>query len=79
MTSKCFNLYRQNSQGGGLTVGNDENIESTLVREGNDEIEAIVVQVVLGQIPVQIIVAYGPQEMPSRKRKKSFRRFWMRK
>ena len=65
-------MYRQNSQGGGLAIGIDKEIESTLVREGNDDIEAFVVQVVLGKIPVKIIVAYGPQENALKEKKDKF-------
>ena len=59
---QIFYLNRKNSLGGGIVVGVDKDIESTLVREGDDDIEALVVQVVLGTIPVKIVVAYGPQE-----------------
>ena len=63
--SKDFQVYylnRQNRQGGGLAVGIENNIESTLIREGDDNIEALSIQIVLKQLPVRIIVGYGPQE-----------------
>ena len=79
-TMKCessdhFNIFylnRQNSQGGGLALGVHKEIESTLVREGNDETEMLSVQAVLGKIPVRIIVAYGPQENAPVLKKQSF-------
>ena len=74
-TFQMFYLNRQDSQGGGLAIGIDKNIESTLVREGNDLVEAMVVQTVLGKIPVRIIVAYGPQENASIEKKEKFWNF----
>ena len=72
---QVFYLYRENSQGGGLAIGVDKDIESTLVREGNDEVEALVVQVVLGKISVRLIVAYGPQENALKEKKEHFWEF----
>ena len=74
-TFQMFYLNRQDSQGGGLAIGIDKNIESTLVREGNDLVEAMVVQTVLGKIPVRIIIAYGPQENASIEKKEKFWNF----
>ena len=72
---QMYYLNRQESQGGGLAIGIDKEIESTLVREGNDEVEALVVQLVLGEFPVRLIVAYGPQENALKERKENFWRF----
>ena len=36
-----FYLNRQNSQGGEIALGVSKDFESTLVKEGNDETEAI--------------------------------------
>ena len=62
ISSRFFYLNRQNSQGGGLALGILKDIESTLIRDGDDDIEVLSVQTVLGEIPVRIIVGYGPQE-----------------
>ena len=59
---QIFYLNRQESQGGGLALGVHKDIESTLIKEGNDETEMLSVQVLAGKIPMRIIVAYGPQE-----------------
>ena len=53
-------------------MGVHKDIESALVGEGNGDIEALVVQAVLGTIPVKIVVAYGPQENAKKEKKKSF-------
>ena len=66
---QVFYLYRQNSQGGGLAIGVEKDLESTLVREGNDDVEALVVQLVLGKLPVKVITAYGPQENSLKEKK----------
>ena len=72
---QIFHLNRQNSQGGGIAVGVEKNIESTLVREGDDKLEVISVQVVLGKIPVRLVVGYGPQENDEVEKKKNFWNF----
>jgi hypothetical protein len=74
-TENDFHIYylnRQKSQGGGLALGVDKNIESALIREGNDDTEVISVQVQLGGIPTRIIVGYGPQENDIIEKKKKF-------
>ena len=38
---QIFYLSRQESQGGGLALGVDKDIESTLIRAGNDEVEVM--------------------------------------
>ena len=59
---QIFYLNRQKSQGGGLALGIEKNIESTLIREGDDDIGVMSIQTVLGGIPTRIVVGYGPQE-----------------
>ena len=59
---QIFYLCRQDSLGGGLGLGINKDIESTLVREGNDNVEAMVVQIVLENIPVRIIAARSSRE-----------------
>ena len=72
---QIFYLNRQKSQGGGVALGVEKNIESTLIREGDDELEVISVQVVLGDVPVRIVVGYGPQENDKIEKKKNFWEF----
>ena len=69
---QIFYLNRQDSQGGGLALGIQKDIECALVREGDDDIEALSVQTVLGGIPVRIIIGYGPQENADIKKKNNF-------
>ena len=72
---QVFYLYRQESQGGGLAIGVDKDLESTLVRDGNDDVEALVVEVVLGKLPVRVITAYGPPENALKLKKEQFWEF----
>ena len=59
---QVFYLSRQKSQGGGLALGVIKDLESTLIREGDDDTEAIAVQVVVGKLPIRCGLAYGAQE-----------------
>ena len=72
---QVYYLNRQLSGGGGLAVGIDKNIESALIREGDDVTEAIVVQIILKNMPVRIVVGYGPQENAAKERKVAFWEF----
>ena len=69
---QIYYLNRQESQGGGLALGVIKDIESTLIREGDDDIEVLSVQAVLGKIPVRIIIGYGPQENALKEKKNNF-------
>ena len=57
---------------GGLAVGIDKNIESALIREGDDTTEVIVIQIILEDMPIRIVVGYGPQENAVKERKNAF-------
>ena len=72
---QIYYLNRKTSEGGGLAIGVDKNIESILIREGDDIIEAIVVLVMIATIPVRIIAAYGPQENANNEKKEKFWEF----
>ena len=69
---QVFYLSRQESQGGGIALGVNKMLESTLIREGDDETEVISVLVVVGKVPIRIVVGYGPQESASKEKKEKF-------
>ena len=69
---QIFHLNRQNTHGGGIAVGIENNIESTLIREGDDSTEVLSIQIVLGNLPIRIIVGYGPQETDDIRKKTLF-------
>ena len=72
---EIFYLNRKEAQGGGLIVGVHKDIESALVREGDDEIEVMVIHVKIGEITAKVINAYGPQENSSKEKKEKFWEF----
>ena len=72
---QTYYLSRKNSDGGGLAVGVNKDIESTLIREGDDEVEALVVLVDMGILKVRLITAYGPQENALKDKKTKFWNF----
>ena len=69
---QIYYLSRQESHGGGLALGVDRDLESTLMRAGNDEVEVMSIQECLGDIPVRIILGYGPQENALLEKKNKF-------
>ena len=78
-TIKCESLVnyqvyyqnRQNSQGGGVALGVDKDLESTLITEGGEDTEAIAVKVFFKEISVRAISAYGPQENALKEKKET--------
>ena len=67
---QIYYLYRKESQGGGLAIGIDKEIESTLIKEGNDEVEAIVVQIMLDRFPIKVV---------ARRKKRNSGVFWRKR
>ena len=72
---QVYYLSRQETQGGGIAIGIVKDLESTLIREGKDQVEAMAVQVVIGELPCSIITAYGPQENAPKEKKEKFWQF----
>ena len=68
---QVFYLNRHESQGGGLAMGVSKEFEATLVREGN-EVEALSVNIFIGEAPIRTVVAYGPQENAKKYKKDKF-------
>ena len=66
---QVYYLSRQESQGGGLAIGVTKDLESTLIREGDDQTEAMSVQVVVDNLPIRVINAYGAQENALKEKK----------
>ena len=56
-------------------MGVSKDLKSTLIKEGNDETEALSVKVFLEEIPVRAISAYGPQENANMDKKTKFWEF----
>ena len=72
---QVYYLSRQHSQGGGLALGVSKDIESALIREGDDDTEILSVQIVAGDFPIRIVTGYGPQENSNSSIKEKFWEF----
>ena len=71
-----FYLNRQQSQGGGIALGVAKDLESTLIREGNDETEAMSVLVSVGKLEIRVLTAYCPQENATNETKENIWEFF---
>ena len=69
---QVFYLSRQETQGGGLALGVNKKLESTLLNEGDDDTEVMSVLVVVGDMPIRVIVGYGVQENATKEKKEKF-------
>ena len=75
--SNSYQIYEQirainPGLGGGLCIGVNKNLPSTLLREGGDEVECLSVQVQVGQQEMVVVCGYGPQLYASPERKDKF-------
>ena len=66
---------RQESQGGGIAIGVDKDLKSTLVKEGENDTEALSVKIFLEDIEIRVLTAYGPQENALKSQKDKFWEF----
>ena len=69
---QMFELIRKNRDGGGLAIGCDKRLKPTWVREGNDNIEALSVDIFVAKKKIRCCVAYGCQESDVLERKEQF-------
>ena len=68
-----FELVRQSKDGGGgLALGCDKDLKPALVREGDDKVEALSVDIFLKDIKIRCCTAYGCQENDLVERKEAF-------
>ena len=59
-------------KGGGIAIGVLNTLEPSWVSEGDDETEAITIEIWLNGFPVRLICGYGPQEYDKTSRKYGF-------
>ena len=57
-----FELVRKNRDGGGLALGCDKSLKPVWVREGDEEVEALSVDIFVKSMKIRCCVAYGCQE-----------------
>ena len=68
-----FELVRQSRDGGGgLALGCVKELQPVWVREGDDQVEALSVNIFIKQMKIRCCVAYGCQESDSVNRKEAF-------
>ena len=72
---RIFELIRAEKGGGGLAIGALPEANPTVVSEGDDETEILVVQIEVDGFPIRCICAYGPQEYDKIEKKD---KFWAR-
>ena len=58
--------------GGGLAVGVLNDLDPSWVSEGDDDAEALTIEIWVEGFPVRLICAYGPQENDNKERKDKF-------
>ena len=58
--------------GGGLALGVVKNLEPSWISEGNDDIEALTIEVWTDGFPIRLVCGYGPQEHDQNERKSGF-------
>ena len=68
-----FELVRQSQNGGGgLALGCAKELQAAWVREGDDEVEALSVDIFVKNLKIRCCVAYGCQESDKEDRKNAF-------
>ena len=67
-----FELVRKNRDGGGLALGCDKSLKPVWVREGDEEVEALSVDIFVKSMKIRCCVAYGCQENASITKKDKF-------
>ena len=63
---------RSKKSGGGLAIGVLNELNPVWVREGEDKVEALSIQISVKEMNVRIINAYGPQEYDDLDKKVQF-------
>ena len=65
-------MTRKNKEGGGLALGCLKSLSPVWVREGDDMVEAISVDIFIKNLKIRCCAAYGPQETDLNERKSEF-------
>ena len=67
-----YELVREKKGGGGLAIGALKDLKPVWIKEGNDEVEAITIEINVKKLAISFTVAYGPQENDQIERKTKF-------
>ena len=65
-------MVRKNKNGGGLAIGCEKELKPVWLREENDEVEALYIEISLKNMKIRCVVAYGCQENDNIERKEAF-------
>ena len=67
-----FELVRKTKDGGGLAIGCSKELQPVWMREGDDYVEALSVEIYLRNMKIRCCIGYGCQENDSVDRKQAF-------
>ena len=67
-----FELVRDSKEGGGLALGCAKELNPVLVRKGDEEVEAMSVDISVQSMRIRCVVAYGCQENSLVEKKHNF-------
>ena len=67
-----FELIRKNKEGGGIAIGCEKSLKPAWVREGDDDAEALSIDIFVKGMKIRCCAAYGCQEGDQVERKKKF-------
>ena len=59
-------------KGGGVAIGVLNELEPSWISQGDDNTEALTIEIWLDNFPVRLVCGYGPQEYDSKERKDGF-------
>ena len=77
-----YELHRKKEKlsGGGIAIGVLKELHPVFVNEGDDEVEALTVEIWVEDFPIRLVVAYGPQnidrENNPQKHKEKKEKYW---
>ena len=63
---------QKGNKGGGLVIGVINNLNPSWISEGDDEAEALTVEIWVEGFPIRLVCGYGPQEYDNIERKDKF-------
>ena len=69
---EVFELLRKDKEGGGIAIGCKKELHPTWVREGDDYVEAISINILVKNLTIRCCAAYGCQENEAIDRKEAF-------
>ena len=69
---EIFELTRKTKEGGGLAIGCINSLSPVWVREGNENSEALSIEIFVNKFKIRCCAAYGPQETDRIEKKNQF-------